>query len=39
MLEQLKQDVYEANMELPGGGWSPIPGEMCPALTGKKVCL
>ena len=33
MLEKLKQQVYEANMELPKRGLIPTHGEMLVALT------
>ncbi len=39
MLEELKKEVYEANMELPRRGLSPIHGEMSAELTGKRDCL
>ena len=39
MLEELKKEVYEANMELPRRGSSLIPGGMSAELTGKGDCL
>ena len=35
MLEILKKEVYEANMELPQRGWLLIPGEMSAVLIGS----
>ena len=39
MLEELKQKVYEANMELPRRGLYHTPGEMSAELTRKRDCL
>ena len=36
MLEELKQKVYEANMQLQSMVWSLLPGEMFLLLTGEK---
>ena len=39
MLEELKKQVYEANMELPKRAWLPLPGAMSAALTVRRaVC-
>ena len=39
MLEELKKQVYEANMELPRRGSSHIHGVMSVELTGKQAIL
>lgn len=39
MLDELKQQVYEANMELPAKGLVTIHGEMSVGLTENVVCL
>ena len=39
MLDELKQQVYEANMELPAKGLVLIHGEMSVGLTENVVCL
>ena len=38
MLEELKQKVYEANMELPKRKLSPTLGAMSAASTAKRAC-
>lgn len=39
MLEELKQKVYEANMQLPKYGLVTFTWEMFLLLTGKRDCL
>ena len=39
MLEELKQKVYEANMQLQNMAWLLLPGEMFLPLTREKGCL
>lgn len=39
MLEELKKQVYEANMELPRRGLSPTHGEMSAELTERADIL
>lgn len=36
MLEALKQQVYEANMELPSAAWLPTPGANVSGIDGRS---